>query len=212
MTNSHPTKEVQCSMCNKTWMKRIDGLKKWTGLCHSCSSKRKMRGNKFTLGHKLTEEHKKKISESGIGKQAGKKHPMFGKHHREEIKKKISEGVKEAFTFEIRKKMGDSHRGNKSSTWKGGISNKNQLIRSSFEIKLWHKACLERDNFTCQKTYQIGGQLQVHHINNFADFPELRTSIENGITLSKQSHFEFHKIYGRKNNSREQLLEFLNKK
>jgi hypothetical protein len=93
--------------------------------------------------------------------------------------------------------------------WKGGITPENHKIRSSLEMKLFRKACMERDNFTCQKTGERGGRLVVHHINNFADFPELRTSIENGITLSKESHKEFHRIYGVKNNTKEQLLEFL---
>jgi len=99
--------------------------------------------------------------------------------------------------------------GEKSIAWRGGLTTINEKIRGSLEIKLWKKACMERDNFTDQKTGQRGGDLVVHHINNFADFPELRTSIENGITLSRKAHDEFHKIYGKKNNSREQLLEFL---
>jgi 5-methylcytosine-specific restriction endonuclease McrA len=107
--------------------------------------------------------------------------------------------------------MGDSHRGNKSSTWKGGITPQNHIIRNNIEIKLWRKACMERDNYTCQKYGTRGGELRIHHINNFAEFPELRTSIENGITLSKKAHDEFHKKYGFKNNTKEQLLEFLNK-
>ena len=93
--------------------------------------------------------------------------------------------------------------------WKGGITPINQQIRVSLEFKLWRKSVFERDNFTCQKTGIQGGKLVAHHINNFADFPELRTSIENGITLSEKIHREFHKKYGRKNNTREQLNKFI---
>ncbi len=96
--------------------------------------------------------------------------------------------------------------------WKGGITPENRKIRNSFEMRLWRKACLERDNFTCQKYGIVGGVLRVHHINNFADFPELRTSIENGIVLSEKAHKEFHKKYGNKNNTREQVEEFINRK
>lgn len=99
--------------------------------------------------------------------------------------------------------------GNKNPNWKGGITPTNHKIRTSLEMKLWRKSCYERDNFTCQKTGEVGGKLVVHHINNFADFPELRTSIENGITLSYKSHKEFHKKYGTRNNTKEQLDEFL---
>ena len=96
------------------------------------------------------------------------------------------------------------------NNYKGGITPINEKIRKSIEMKLWRKADMERDNFTCQKCFIIGGKLVVHHINNFADFKELRTSIENGITFCKNCHIDFHKKYGRKNNTREQLEEFLN--
>ena len=118
-------------------------------------------------------------------------------------------GKKNPHTIEQNRKIGDSQRGSKSHNWKGGIYKTNNDIRRSPEYKFWNKQCLLRDNFTCQKTGISGGKLIVHHINNFSDFPELRFDIENGITLSLESHKEFHKIYGRKNNTREQLDEFL---
>lgn len=98
--------------------------------------------------------------------------------------------------------------GENSPFWKGGISTTNDKLRHSLEANLWKKSCLERDNNTCPK-YGTTTNLVVHHIQNFSNFPELRTSIENGITLSKKAHDEFHKIYGKKNNTKEQLKEFL---
>ena len=102
-----------------------------------------------------------------------------------------------------------AQRGEKSYQWKNGITPINEKIRKSLEIKLWRKANMERDNFNCQKCKIKGGKLHIHHINNFADFPELRFAIDNGITLSKKAHIEFHKKYGKRNNTREQLEEFL---
>jgi 5-methylcytosine-specific restriction endonuclease McrA len=84
-----------------------------------------------------------------------------------------------------------------------------KIIRTSLKYDKWRKAIFERDNFTCQVCGQHGGDLQVHHINNFAEFSELRFAINNGITLCKKCHREFHKKYGKKNNTKEQLEEFL---
>ncbi len=112
------------------------------------------------------------------------------------------------FSKEINLKKG--RRGELNASWKGGVTSENELIRKSVEYILWRKSVLERDNFTDQKTGQRGGKLVVHHINNFAEKKELRLAIDNGITLSVESHREFHRRYGIKNNTREQLIEFLN--
>ena len=100
-------------------------------------------------------------------------------------------------------------RGENNWQWKGGISPENVKIRNSPKYKLWQRSCMERDCFIDKKTGQKGGKLEVHHIHNFADYPELRFVVENGVTLSKKSHREFHFLYGNKNNTQGQLNEFL---
>lgn len=94
--------------------------------------------------------------------------------------------------------------------WNKGLGNttENHRIRTSLDYTLWRKAVFERDNFTCQLSGVSGGELVVHHINNFADFPELRMAIDNGITMNKNIHKLFHKKFGVKNNTKEQLAEF----
>jgi hypothetical protein len=93
--------------------------------------------------------------------------------------------------------------------WKGGITPENVKIRNSIEMKLWKKSVFQRDDFTCQKYGIKGGRLVAHHINNFSEFLELRFAIDNGITLSEKAHKQFHSIYGVKNNTVQQLNEFL---
>jgi len=78
------------------------------------------------------------------------------------------------------------------------------------DYELWRKSIFQRDDFTCQKYGIKGGKLVAHHINNFSQFPELRLAIDNGITLSEKAHKEFHKKYGKKNNTKGQIKEFLN--
>ena len=70
------------------------------------------------------------------------------------------------------------------------------------------KQVLERDDYTCQITGKRGGKLEVHHLNCFSDFKEGRTDMNNGITLSKEIHKLFHKIYGNRHNTKEQFEEF----
>ena len=96
--------------------------------------------------------------------------------------------------------------------WRGGVTSLFKKIRKSREYVLWREGVFAHDNYTDQKTGIRGGKLHPHHVLNFAQYPELRFDVNNGITLSENSHIAFHKKYGRKNNTREQLLEFLNKK
>jgi 5-methylcytosine-specific restriction endonuclease McrA len=84
-----------------------------------------------------------------------------------------------------------------------------KAIRDCIETRLWREAVFARDNFTCQKCKVRGGRLHSHHIQNFAQYPELRFAIDNGITFCKYCHRKFHKKYGRRNNTKEQLKEFL---
>lgn len=53
-----------------------------------------MKGNKNCLGRKLSIETKQKISNSCIGISAGIKNPMYGKHHSEETRQKMSKSLK----------------------------------------------------------------------------------------------------------------------
>ncbi len=132
-----------------------------------------------------------------------------GKHFTEEHRNKISDSKKGHIPWNKGEKC--PQLGGKSHwLWKGGITPIQNKIRGSAEYRLWIKSNFERDNFTCQKYGISGGNLEVHHINNFAEFPELRFAIDNGITLSKIAHDLFHKIYGKVNNTKKQLEEFLN--
>ena len=77
--------------------------------------------------------------------------------------------------------------------WKGGSTDKNKAIRNSSLILDWRVQVFERDNYTCQHCLQKGGELNAHHIKSFAHHPNLRTVLENGITLCKKCHIKEHK-------------------
>lgn len=108
-----------------------------------------------------------------------------------------------------RLKLSESHKGNKSVHWRGGVSTENHRIRDGIEIKLWREAVFKRDKWKCRKCDQVGGVLRAHHIRNFAQWIELRFAIDNGVTFCDSCHLVFHKIFGRKDNNPEQLAKFL---
>jgi len=174
------------------------------------SSEHRRKLSEYRKGTHLSEETKKKIGEHSA-------RVWLGKHLPEETKRKISKEMKGSknhnfgkhLSEETKRKLSESHKGAKNSSWKGGMTPENRRIRNSFESNLWRKSVLQRDNLTCQKCGQFGGRLVIHHINNFAEFPELRFIAENGITLCDKCHREFHKKYGEHNNTKEQLENFI---
>lgn len=101
------------------------------------------------------------------------------------------------------------HKGSRNPCWRGGVTPESAIIRGGIEYRLWREAVFARDSFTCQKYGTVGGKLRSHHIQNFAQYPELRFAINNGITLSEKAHREFHHKYGIRNNTREQIEEFI---
>ena len=161
----------------------------------------------------------------------GKPSHMKGKHHTEKAKEKnriahlgkipwnkgIKTGIKpwlgKKRDEKTRKKISINRKGKYSNekhpNWKGGITPENTKIRNSIEFRLWREAVFARDNWICQKTETKGGKLHSHHIQNFAQYPELRFAIDNGITLSNKAHWKFHQKYGKENNTKEQLTDFL---
>jgi len=177
-------------------------------------------------GYRQTKEHiektKQLFQEGKIGFQKGhpvyggfqKGHPLYSKNgcfkkgNKPWNTGKMTSGASGKHwenSEEIRKKI----RGKNHYNWKGGITPENVKIRQSIEYRFWVEGNMARDNYTCQKCGQCGGKLQCHHILNFAEYPELRFAIDNGITFCQDCHKKFHRKYGIKNNNLEQIKEFV---
>jgi hypothetical protein len=84
--------------------------------------------------------------------------------------------------------------GKNSWKWAGGITPVNTKIRMSDQSLEWRKKVFYRDNYTCQHCCSSERTIQAHHIKEFATYPELRFSVENGLTLCKLCHRKHHKI------------------
>lgn len=105
------------------------------------------------------------------------------------------------------------NKGEKNPRWKGGhpITPRN---RSSYEYTDWRRAVFQRDDYTCQKCGARSGNghtvvLVGHHILNWVSHEDLRYDVDNGITFCEDCHHEFHKRYGTRDNTAEQVEEFI---
>lgn len=87
----------------------------------------------------------------------------------------------------------------RNPNWKGGIQPENLKIRNSRELREWKIKCLERDNHSCQNCGSIE-YLHVHHIKPFYKYKELRSVLENGVTLCLKCHYELHSKLSRGKN------------
>lgn len=82
--------------------------------------------------------------------------------------------------------------------------------RKSFLDLRWKKAVFERDNYTCQCCgYDKGHILRAHHLNSWHWDINGRYDINNGITLCKYCHDDFHSKHGYKNNTKYEMKSYL---
>lgn len=106
--------------------------------------------------------------------------------------------------------------GENNSNWKGGITPKLLSERTSSSYEIWRDAVYKKDWYTCQCCGQSSNiEKNAHHIINFAENDDLKYDIQNGITLCAPCHHikykgSFHNIYGTRNNTPQQLEEYIN--
>ncbi len=138
----------------------------------------------------LSEETKKKISQSNRGKKKKYKisKEQLSKIRKEQYRKQILNG--------------------KHPRWKGGITPLVEQIRHCFKYRQWRSDVFTRDDFTCQNCGIRGSILNAHHIkefnkiieeNNIKTFQEALDcdelwNINNGETLCKECHKKRHLV------------------
>lgn len=110
----------------------------------------------------------------------------------------------------IRVKDSCTKRGISIENFDGFSAPEGTRIRQSAEGKAWSLDVLQKANFTCQKCDIRGGKLHAHHKNGFNAFPEQRFDIENGACLCYSCHEEFHRVYGKGDNTVEQFEGWIN--
>ena len=117
----------------------------------------------------------------------GDKNPMYGKER-----------------FDIK--------GSKNWNWNSNISQEKRIYgyRRCYILGYdsFIKDTLKTRNYTCELSNKKGGNLVVHHLDCFSDFPNKIMLSENVIVITEKIHLLFHKLYGYKHNTKEQFEEF----
>jgi hypothetical protein len=175
-----------------------------TQKCREALSKSRKGFTPWNKGKKIDKNlypnygHHKKHTETTKQLMSSNHSGMSGKHHSEETIYKIKHS-----------QVGKPHpKGSLSPRWKGGITPINKIIRRSLDYINWRKSVFERDNWTCRKCGTSKTFLHPHHILNFSKYIELRFCVDNGVTLCKNCHNNFHKLYGGRDNNQQHILEF----
>jgi hypothetical protein len=120
--------------------------------------------------------------------------------------------LNKSHTNEVKERIRKSQLGDKNNNWKGGVTLEEQNLRMSSKYNDWRNVVFKRDNFNCMECKTRGRKLEAHHIKSFADFPELRFDINNGITLCHNCHI---KTKGKEQLVKEKyvnIIEKINKK
>jgi hypothetical protein len=109
----------------------------------------------------------------------------------------------------LNKELARSRNGINSPHYKLELTDEDRIERRFLlENKIWRNSVFEKDNYICQICYYKGAGLNAHHLDGYNWCKERRFDKTNGITLCKKCHKNFHKIYGRGNNTEQQFLEY----
>lgn len=99
--------------------------------------------------------------------------------------------------------------GPKHPNWRFDLTDEERIKRRGNLFKKWSNTILYLDNYTCRKRSKRGGNLEAHHIFNWAHYLDRRYDLNNGATLCEECHTEFHSEFGYGSNTLEQFEEFL---
>lgn len=119
----------------------------------------------FPNGRKFTKEWKENISKGGMGRIPWNKNKPHLKI-----------------------------RGDKNPAWKGGITSKDQTLRSRIEFKNWKRGVFESNPHVCSKCGSKK-QLIAHHKKDFKNNIKLRYVVSNGEIVCRSCHIKIHNKY-----------------
>lgn len=103
----------------------------------------------------------------------------------------------------------EAHSGENSPVYNHNLTQEERENSRKIEgYDAWAKQVKADANYTCDCCGKRGGKLNSHHLDGYHWCEERRIDITNGVCLCKECHDEFHKKYGKGNNTEAQYIEF----
>lgn len=175
-------------MYGKTHTKEAKEKIRLAGLGRKMSMEQKLKVSEFHKGKILSFETKKKMS-------LAKKGRLFTEEH----KKKLSAWIRpKEMRLKISKSRKGKCKGNKNSSWLGGISFEPYGIDFNDKVK---ELVRRRDNYTCRLCgiKQVKPKLDIHHI----EYNKRNNDLDKLISLCRSCHTKT-------NHNREKWIKFFN--
>lgn len=210
--NSNSIIELECTVCKCKISIKSTSIKKYTK--QECLHQHGMIVNKTDEIKKCQEEIDKRENNITIqdlyyvnnsklyASCICKKHKKIFEGAFDKMVKPTYLGCKECIS--------EDKRGKNNHNWNSSLTDsEREKLRTTDENShlLWRKMLFEKYNYTCAVTNK-NGSLNGHHLNSYHWDVENRFNINNGICILKSIHKLFHKLYGTKNNTKEQFEEF----
>lgn len=122
----------------------------------------------------------------GLGKwMKGRKLPHISEANKERLSGKTYKEIYGKRAKEEARKRRDGNR----KRWEGTEREpQREKHGADWRYKAWRTKVFKRDDYTCQRCLVRGGELEAHHIKQWALYPSLRFITKNGITYCKACH------------------------
>lgn len=187
------TPNVECYLCGEPLYRSPSAIKKSKSKKFACSecrgeARKDIIKNNPKIYKAMLKKAKKKGEENIHWKGGVKPCPICGGE-----KGRYSSVCENCFEYP----MGEDHwnfgkqglGGEDHWNWQGGLTSENRRQRIKFKNTM-QKTIFERDDYTCQLCGKKGGYLQVDHIKDWADYPDLRFKEDNCRTLCMSCHYK----------------------